>query len=94
MSTSNTVWVAVATHPNAEGQAVQNLKRQGYECYCPCTCLQRRHARRRVASRYTLATMIEAYRALYRESTPSRAARDDGSGNPPEPLDNTARVRK
>ena len=46
MSTSDTVWIAVATHPNAEGQAVQNLKRQGYVCYCPCTCVQRRHARR------------------------------------------------
>ena len=46
MSTSNTVWIAVATHPNAEGQAVQNLKRQGYECYCPHTRVFRRHARR------------------------------------------------
>ena len=46
MSTSNTVWIAVATHPNAEGRAVQNLKRQGYECYCPCTRVVRRHARR------------------------------------------------
>ena len=46
MSTSNTIWIAVATHPNAEGQAVQNLKRQGYECYCPCTRVVRRHARR------------------------------------------------
>ena len=46
MSEQNPVWVAVATHPNAEGQAVQNLKRQGYECYCPCTRVPRRHARR------------------------------------------------
>ena len=46
MNTSNTVWIAVATHPNAEGQAVQNLKRQGYECYCPYTHVSRRHARR------------------------------------------------
>ena len=46
MSESNKIWIAVATHPNAEGQAVQNLKRQGYECYCPCTSVQRRHARR------------------------------------------------
>ena len=46
MSTSNTIWIAVATHPNAEGRAVQNLKRQGYECYCPCTRVVRRHARR------------------------------------------------
>ena len=46
MSTSNTIWIAVATHPNAEGQAVQNLKRQGYQCYCPRTRVTRRHARR------------------------------------------------
>ena len=46
MSTSNTVWIAVATHPNAESQALQNLKRQGYECYCPYTRALRRHARR------------------------------------------------
>ena len=46
MSTSNTVWIAVATRPNAEGQAVQNLKLQGYECYCPYTHVSRRHARR------------------------------------------------
>ena len=46
MNESNTVWIAVATHPNAEGQAVQNLKRQGYECYCPRTRVTHRHARR------------------------------------------------
>ena len=46
MSEANTVWIAVATHPNAEGQAVQNLNRQGYECYCPWTRVLRRHARR------------------------------------------------
>ena len=46
MSTSNTVWVVVATHANAEGQAVQNLKRQGYQCYCPRIRVTRRHARR------------------------------------------------
>lgn len=46
MSTSNTVWIVVATHLNAESQAVQHLKRQGYECYCPHTRVSRRHARR------------------------------------------------
>ena len=46
MSASNTVWIAVATHPNAEGQAVQNLKFQGYDCYCPRTRVLRSHARR------------------------------------------------
>ena len=46
MDESNKVWIAVATRPNAEGQAVQNLKRQGYECYCPYTHVSRRHAGR------------------------------------------------
>ena len=46
MSEANTVWIAVATHANAERQAVQNLKHQGYECYCPYTHVLRRHARR------------------------------------------------
>ena len=46
MSTSSTVWIAVATRPNAEARAVQNLKRQGYECYCPRIRVSRRHARR------------------------------------------------
>ena len=46
MSEANTVWIAVATHANAERQAVQNLKHQGYECYCPYTRVLRRHARR------------------------------------------------
>lgn len=46
MSEPNQVWIAVATHPNAEGQAVQNLNHQGYECYCPRTRVLRRHARR------------------------------------------------
>ena len=46
MSEPNTAWIAVATHANAEAQAVQNLKRQGYECYCPHARVLRRHARR------------------------------------------------
>lgn len=45
MSEANTVWIAVATHANAEGQAVQNLNRQGYECYCPYTRVLRRTGR-------------------------------------------------
>lgn len=40
----NTVWIAVATHPNAEDRAIQNLKRQGYECYCPRAPVPRRRA--------------------------------------------------
>ena len=46
MSEANTVWIAVATHANAERQAVQNLNRQGCECYCPYTRVLRRHAGR------------------------------------------------
>ena len=45
MSEANTVRIAVATHANAEGQAVQNLNRQGYECYCPYTRVLRRTGR-------------------------------------------------
>jgi len=46
MSEENTIWLAVATHANAERQAVQNLNRQGYDCYCPYSRVLRRHARR------------------------------------------------
>ena len=46
MSEANTVWIAVATHANAEGKAIQHLKRQGYECYCPFTRVRRRRHRR------------------------------------------------
>ena len=47
-------------------------------------------ARRRVASRYALTTMIEAYRTLYSECVLSGGARDDESGMPRKPLDDTA----
>ena len=46
MGEANMVWIAVATHANAERHAVQNLNRQGYECYCPHRRVLRRHARR------------------------------------------------
>ena len=49
-------------------------------------------ARRRVASRYALATMIEAYRTLYSESLLSGGSREDEFGSPPEPPDDTARA--
>ena len=49
-------------------------------------------ARRRVASRYALTTMIEAYRTLYSERALSGGARDDESGMTPEPLDDTSRA--
>ena len=40
------MWIAVNTHPNAEPQAIFNLKRQDYRCYCPTIEVQRRHARK------------------------------------------------
>lgn len=46
MSKSNAVWIAVATHANAEGKAIQHLERQGYECYCPFTRVRSRRYRR------------------------------------------------
>ena len=39
-------WYAVHTQPRAEGKAEFNLRRQGFEVYCPRLCKQRRHARR------------------------------------------------
>ena len=44
-------------------------------------------ARQRVASRYALAPMFEAYRTQYRECVLSGGARDDERSVPPEPLD-------
>ena len=49
-------------------------------------------ARRRVASRYALATMIEAYRTLYSENLLSGGSREDEFGSLPEPSDDTARA--
>ncbi|MGF1627168.1 MAG: transcription termination/antitermination protein NusG [Alphaproteobacteria bacterium] len=40
------MWIAVNTHPNAEPQAILNLERQEYRCYCPTIEVQRRHARK------------------------------------------------
>ena len=42
-----TAWYVVYTHPNAEAQALENLKRQGYAAYLPRYRKWRRHARRR-----------------------------------------------
>ena len=39
-------WYAVHTQPQAEGKAEFNLRRQGFEVYCPRLRKQRRHARR------------------------------------------------
>ena len=49
-------------------------------------------ARRRVASRYALDTMIEAYRTLYTELALSEGAHDDEYGIPPEQVDDTFHV--
>ena len=52
MSAPNAVWIAVATHPNAEDKAILHLERQGYECYCPRTLVRvRRHRRDQVVKR-------------------------------------------
>lgn len=39
-------WYVVHTQANGEMRAVQNLRRQGYEVYCPQVSKRRRHARR------------------------------------------------
>lgn len=39
-------WAAVNTHPNQERIALDNLKRQGFETYCPMIHRRVRHARR------------------------------------------------
>lgn len=40
------MWVAVCTQPNREMLAIDNLRRQGYEVYCPMLAKTRSHARR------------------------------------------------
>lgn len=40
------MWVAVCTQPNREMLAVDNLRRQGYEVYCPMLSKARSHARK------------------------------------------------
>lgn len=40
------IWIVVHTHANSESNAVENLQRQGYRCYCPKVVKIRRHARR------------------------------------------------
>ena len=42
----NGVWFVVATHPNRESQAIENLLRQGFPVYCPMIMKHIRHARR------------------------------------------------
>ena len=39
-------WVAVSTHCHKEVVAISNLKRQGYDAYCPMIRRRIRHARR------------------------------------------------
>ena len=59
---------------------------------CEHRAIRSAAARRRVTSRYALATMIDAYRTLYGECILSGIARDDDSGASSEPLDDTARA--
>ncbi len=39
-------WLAVNTHPHREKEAIENLKRQDYDVYCPMMVKRIRHARR------------------------------------------------
>jgi len=40
------IWLVLATHPNREAQAIENLRRQGFSIYCPMILKHIRHARR------------------------------------------------
>ncbi len=40
-------WYVVHTRPQAERQAIEQLRRQGFDAYLPCYRKLRRHARRR-----------------------------------------------
>jgi len=42
----DTHWYVVQTLPNGEAKAALNLRRQGFEVYCPRYVRQRRHARK------------------------------------------------
>jgi len=39
-------WFVANTHPHKERFALENLQRQGYNCYCPLVIRRIRHARR------------------------------------------------
>lgn len=39
------MWIAVSTHPSREMLAIDNLRRQGYDTYCPMVEKKIRHAR-------------------------------------------------
>lgn len=39
-------WLAVNTHPHREKQAIENLRRQNFDVYCPMMLRRIRHARR------------------------------------------------
>ena len=39
-------WLVLATHPNREAQAIENLARQKFQVYCPVVLRHIRHARR------------------------------------------------
>ncbi len=39
-------WIALYTKPNQEQLAIENIKRQSYDVYCPMVSKTRRHARK------------------------------------------------
>jgi transcriptional antiterminator RfaH len=41
-----TPWIVVTTHPHREATALENLRRQSFEGYCPMITRRVRHARR------------------------------------------------
>ena len=43
---SDTKWIALYTKANQESAAISNIKRQGYDAYCPMIERTRRHARK------------------------------------------------
>ncbi len=43
----NNCWIVLHTKPNQENLALENIKRQAFEVYCPMITVTRRHARRR-----------------------------------------------
>ena len=75
--------VVPARNAKALSAAWESIWREG----CAHRATRGAAARQRVASRYAVAPMVEAYRTQYRECVLSGGARDDESSVPPKPLD-------
>jgi len=43
--TAEEPWIVVNTRPHAEPTALENLRRQAFDAYCPMLCKRRSHAR-------------------------------------------------